>query len=183
MASAATRDLSTTPSAAPTWQRTEHAGVYVRHRSRAARASRPPTNAAAASLRTAPRDATRGPEEVPFSCSGSYPDINEALTWLAAAGDRAAPLLASAPPPALRSRSSPTSGGRASSTAASASAAAARLLRHDAAGLRSLAPPPPAAGVRRAHRPARSPLANGSCSSTAWRATDSGAHASPTISR
>ena len=90
MASPATRDPSTGPSAPRTWQRTKHPGVYVRHRKGCPRSEAPNERCR---CKPAYRASRRHPVSGNVISSGSYPDINEALTWLAAAGDKAAPLL------------------------------------------------------------------------------------------
>ena len=72
------------------WQRTRHPGVYVRHRKGCPRAG-----GAEARCRCEPayRASRRHPVTGKVISSGSYPDVNEALTWLAGAGQRAEPLL------------------------------------------------------------------------------------------
>ena len=90
MASLATRDKPGTTSAPTIWQRTRHPGVYVRHRKGCPRVEN-----AAERCRCTPayRASRRHPISGKVISSGSYPDINEALTWLAGAGDRAESLL------------------------------------------------------------------------------------------
>jgi integrase len=89
MASPATRDPSAAPNT-PTWQRTRHPGVYVRHRKGCPRGQ---SLEERCRCKPAYRATRRHPVTGKVISSGSYPDINEALTWLAAAGERAAPLL------------------------------------------------------------------------------------------
>ena len=90
MASSATRAVPAKATVPTVWQRTRHPGVYVRHRKGCPRAE-----SATERCRCAPayRASRRHPISGKVISSGSYPDINEALTWLAAAGDKAEPLL------------------------------------------------------------------------------------------
>lgn len=90
MASPVTQDPSKTPSAPSTWQRTRHPGVYVRHRKGCPRSETPDGRCR---CKPAYRASRRHPVTGKVISSASYADINETLTWLAAASDRAAPRL------------------------------------------------------------------------------------------
>jgi integrase len=72
------------------WQRTRHPGVYVRHRKGCPRAEAPD---ARCRCEPAYRASRRHPITGKAISSGSYPDVNEALSWLAGAGEKAEPLL------------------------------------------------------------------------------------------
>ena len=84
------RDMPRARPSAMVWQRTKHPGVYVRHRKGCPRAE-----AADARCRCEPayRASRRHPISGRVVSSGSYPDVNEALSWLAGAGEKAQPLL------------------------------------------------------------------------------------------
>ena len=77
-------------SSAMVWQRTKHPGVYVRHRKGCPRAEAPD---ARCRCEPAYRASRRHPISGRVISSGSYPDVNEALSWLAGAGEKAEPLL------------------------------------------------------------------------------------------
>jgi integrase len=80
----------TTSAAAASWQRTKHPGVYVRHRKGC-----PRTEGAGERCRCNPtyRASRRHPASGKIITSRSYHDINEALSWLAGAGQDAEALL------------------------------------------------------------------------------------------
>jgi integrase len=72
------------------WQRTKHPGVYVRHRKGCPRAEAPD---ARCRCKPAYRASRRHAISGRVISSSSYPDVNEALSWLAGAGEKAQPLL------------------------------------------------------------------------------------------
>ena len=80
----------TTSTAAATWQRTKHPGVYVRHRKGCPRADDADERCR---CNPAYRASRRHPVSGKIITSRSYHDINEALSWLAGAGQDAQALL------------------------------------------------------------------------------------------